>query len=158
MVATKTTSSVDINNSTYTNICNVIGDRYAAGVRISLQGTQHTKSIQPFTDDTRLRQLGITLEQWRGLDVSKPLLVCPPTPHSTKFWEISQEKWDSLSEAKKSKCLASSVKMKSPSSFSFIVSIVFSIFLFDYFFIHFFVFRRVVPIHLPFQLYRKYIF
>lgn len=65
---------------------------YDGYYRISLQGTQQTR-FWPDSDDSRLNALGLDIKPWRGLDFSKPVLVCPPTDQVVKFFGLRKDKW-----------------------------------------------------------------
>jgi hypothetical protein len=60
---------------------------YDGYYRISHRGTQQTVNwLQP--DYERLNALNLPIRPWRGLDPSKPVLVCPPTDDVAAFFGI----------------------------------------------------------------------
>jgi hypothetical protein len=58
---------------------------YDGYYRVSLNGTQQT-SNWPEPDYDRWCRLNIEVRPWRGLDESKPVLVCPPTAPVRQFF------------------------------------------------------------------------
>ncbi len=68
---------------------------YNGYYRISLRGTQQTYGLKKIPADmARFNSMGLTVDDWRGLDYSKPVLICPPTEYVKGFFsDIDGDKW-----------------------------------------------------------------